>query len=345
MTVTLTPPLNESARDRESVGSHANVQLDSLSQSSFINGISRENIMCMLEVKSEMNLKKRHLYQDVITQLTGPRHLSVTTKKELRQQQIKEYTDDYTSCSTLHGLSYVFDKRHSIRRVVWLFMTVAACGYALHKVYESTVNYLNYPFSTARMRKYVDELEFPAVSFCNLNDMKFSVLNGTKVDEAILDHTKMDQVTAEEYRNITLGAAHKIEEMLVSCTFNGQPCSAKNFTLFYWMQGDLCFTFNSGKSGHNVLSVSGTGIARGLQVILNIQHYEYYRDRMLAGVHLILHGQDETPVRIRGPVIPPGFTTYMQIEKKKVCFSFFYNVWHINVWLTSLLSTLILLDD
>ena len=58
---------------------------------------------------------------------------------------------------------------------------------------------------------------------------------------------------------------------------------------------------------------------------INVQHYDYYRDRSVSGIHLILHGHDETPVRIRGPMIPPGFTTYIQVEKKKV-HSFFIRI-------------------
>lgn len=95
--------------------------------------------------------------------------------------------------------------------------------------------------------RYVDEIEFPAVSFCNLNDMRLSVMEGTMVDRAILDHSILDNVTAEEYRNVTRRAVHKLEEMLVECIFDGQECSHQNFTEFDWMQGDRCFTFNSGK--------------------------------------------------------------------------------------------------
>ena len=116
----------------------------------------------------------------------------------MRQKKIKQHMKDYVDSSSLHGLSYIFDKRHPIRRVVWFIITVAAFGYSMQKVYESTVNHFSYPFSTSRMRIYVDELKFPAVSFCNLNDLKLSILNGTKVDEAILNHTKMAQVSLEE---------------------------------------------------------------------------------------------------------------------------------------------------
>ena len=47
----------------------------------------------------------------------------------------------------------------------------------------------------------------------------------------------------------------RIDEMLVECVFDGKPCSHKNFTEFDWMQGDRCFTFNSGQGEHDILKV------------------------------------------------------------------------------------------
>ena len=187
------------------------------------------------------------------------------------------------------------------------------------KVYESTVNHFSYPFNTARMRQYVNEIEFPAVSFCNTNDMRMSVLNGTKVDLAILNANPEEVgVSGEEYRTMKRLAAHDITEMLVDCEFDGQKCSKENFTEFNWNQGDRCFTFNSGQPGHPKLSVFGPGKRKSLILTINVQHYDYYRGGLIAGIHLILHGQEETPVRMIGPMIAPGYTTYVQIEKKKV---------------------------
>ena len=84
------------------------------------------------------------------------------------------------------------------------------------KVYQSTVNYLDYPFNTARMRRYVDEIEFPAVSFCNLNDMRLSVIEGTLIDAAILDHNLLKNVSGDLYRNVTREAVHRYTSHLGS---------------------------------------------------------------------------------------------------------------------------------
>ena len=95
----------------------------------------------------------------------------------------------------------------------------------------------------------VDSLVFPAISICNLNDMKLSVMNGTQVDKAILamDVRLLQNVTNEEYDHLINTAKHTLPDMLVECIFDGEECSHKNFTTFVRSQGDLCWTFNSGR--------------------------------------------------------------------------------------------------
>ena len=56
------------------------------------------------------------------------------TSEEKRRAKIKEHVDDLTENSSLHGLSYIFDTRHSIRRIIWFLITVIAFCYSMHKV-------------------------------------------------------------------------------------------------------------------------------------------------------------------------------------------------------------------
>ena len=62
----------------------------------------------------------------------------------------------------------------------------------------------------------------------------------------------------------------------------GEPCSYKDFVPFRRSQGDLCFTFNSG-AYNEVRKVRGSGKKRSLELTINIQHYDYYRDGTQAG--------------------------------------------------------------
>ena len=233
--------------------------------------------------------------------------------------------------SSFHGLGHIFDKKRPLCRTIWFVITVAALGYSIHKVYESTVNYFDYPFHTAIMRKYVDKIDFPAVSFCNLNDMRLSIINGTSLDAQLLNITTDNitdiNITREDPLTFPKKAAHRIEEMLVDCKFNGEQCSSLNFSKFYWWQGDTCFTFNSGKQNNSRIHyVSGSGVKKSLILTINIQHYDYYRDRMNAGVRLILHGQDATPVKMNGAMISPGYTAHVKVEKRKVSSLYYFTI-------------------
>ncbi|NP_001296594.1 acid-sensing ion channel 1-like isoform X1 [Hydra vulgaris] len=251
-------------------------------------------------------------------EVTNKDEKNIQTIQDLRNKKIREHISYMIDNSSFHGLSYIFDKRHSVRRTIWFFITIAAFAYAMQKVYESTMNYFSYPFYTVRMRMYVNQIDFPAISFCNLNDIKFSAMNGTIVDDAVVTQNHEANITGEEYRSYNQAARHTLNEMLVDCDFEGKKCSHKNFTEFSWMQGESCFTFNSGKPPHTLLKVKGAGINRSLKLTINVQHYDYYRDKMDSGIRLILHGQDETPVKMSGLTVPPGFTTYIQIEKKTI---------------------------
>ena len=233
-----------------------------------------------------------------------------------RKPLLHEYITKLVETSSMHGIKHAYHITDPFRKLFWVIIIIAALYYAIQKVYQSTTHYLKHPILTARSKRYVDELAFPAVSFCNLNDLRFSVTNGTSLHNAIVEQDP-SLVNAEDYDRITKEGRHLLSEMIVGCKFNGVKCSGDNFTRFDWSQGDQCFTFNSGKDGHPLLRVSGSGKKRALVLTLNVQHYDYY-DLTKSGVHLIIHGQEETPVRMQGPIIPPGFSTYIQVSKKKV---------------------------
>ena len=61
---------------------------------------------------------------------------------------------------------------------------------------------------------------------------------------------------------------YKIEDMLVSCHFNYQPCTFNNFTYFYHQIYGNCYSFNSGTdaNGHDtdILNIDMPGVKYGL---------------------------------------------------------------------------------
>ena len=239
-------------------------------------------------------------------------------EQEYRRRMGREHINELISNSTLHGLHFCFDKRHVIRRICWTLLILVALGLLVQKLYESTTHFFSYPFSTTTTMKYEEEMLFPAVSFCNLNDMRMSAMNGTNLHKAILGKGSIMALDGKEYTETIRHANHRLEDMLVSCVMEGRPCSVKNFTQFNHNQGDRCFTFNSGHLGHKLIKVNNTGLKHSLEMTINIEHYDYYLDTPHSGIHLILHGQDETPVKMQGIMLSTGFVTYIKVTKRKV---------------------------
>ena len=55
-----------------------------------------------------------------------------------------------------------------------------------------------------------------------------------------------------------------------------------------------------------------------LELILNIEHYEYYDDVKEAGMRLIIHDENELPIRKSGIHLSPGYSTYVEVKKTEV---------------------------
>ena len=241
-------------------------------------------------------------------------------KKEKMRSLFRSFLD---SC-TLHGFHYCFTDK-PIRRVIWTLLLLGAFALFFEKCTDSFMNFFQYPFTTTTLLVYEDKLRFPAISVCNYNDARLSKMNGTLMERLFVGKQILgqnvshlqSQITGELMKKTLSNAAHRLEDMVVDCKWNEQPCNYGNFTEFKNAAGDVCYTFNSGKNS-SVASVTNVGENAGLKLVINVQHYEYYYDVVNAGFKVILHDQDETPVKMQGLSVAPGFTTYMELRKKKV---------------------------
>eukprot|EP00794_Sanderia_malayensis_P005607 gene5607-6297_t len=241
-------------------------------------------------------------------------------ERRVRQKKADKYFKSMVRHSTFHGLQFCFKKEHPLRRLFWIVLLLLCNGLLLQKMFESTRHYLSFPFSTTKTVVFEKALEFPAVSLCNLNDMRHSQMIGTKLHEMIKrrDYNFSGQLSGDEYQRTIRTANHKLENMLYDCRMDGRKCTSKDFTLFYHKQGDKCYTFNSGQSGYKVIKVNKLGLQHALELTINIEFWDYYDDAVQSGVHLILHGQEETPVQMQGIVASPGFITYVELKKQKI---------------------------
>ena len=241
-----------------------------------------------------------------------------------KRDKVHDLWISFLDACTLHGFHYCFAGNPPVRRVVWTLLLLGAFALFFEKCTDSIINFFEYPFTTTTLIVYENSLVFPAVSFCNYNDARLSKMNGTLMDQMFVGKT----ILGKNMSHITISgpimsetlekAAHRLDDMIVECVWNkDERCDHRNFTKFTNANGDVCYTFNSGKN-MSALSTMNTGEERGLGLIIDTQHYEYYYDVQNAGLKVILHDQEETPVKMQGLAVSPGFTTYMELRKRKV---------------------------
>ncbi|KAI0207077.1 Degenerin unc-8 [Lamellibrachia satsuma] len=111
-------------------------------------------------------------------------------------------------------------------------------------------------------------------------------------------------------------AGHQLSDMLLSCTWNGRPCNAKNFTYFNNYLYGNCFTFN-GVSNNMNLTTTRSGPLYGLSLKLFVEQFEYLESLSdAAGVRLVVHNQTSMPFpEDDGISISPGTKMFVGLRR------------------------------
>ncbi|XP_038065976.1 acid-sensing ion channel 2-like isoform X1 [Patiria miniata] len=246
----------------------------------------------------------------------------------------KEFGDQ----TTFHGLRYVTNNTyHGIRRLIWLAVVLGMTTWLIINVIRAFLLMYQYPETSSISVNYVPSITFPAVTICNINQFRRDALephtlqllkqvfsrtgarSNTSVD---LTNAKLFPSTdqGDNLTDVTLQAAHRIEDMLLECQWGTESCSHLNFTRRLTDYG-LCHTFNDVPAGERgVLTVRNPGSRNGLYMRLNIQQDLYtFGESTAAGMKVLLHPQGEFPiVKEFAFSITPGFENSVAVRQQTV---------------------------
>uniref|UniRef100_A0A8C6S6Q3 Si:dkey-57c15.1 n=1 Tax=Neogobius melanostomus TaxID=47308 RepID=A0A8C6S6Q3_9GOBI len=166
----------------------------------------------------------------------------------------------FASRSTLHGISHMFTyERMCIKRTLWIVFFLVSLGVLALVCVDRVQFYFQYPHVTKLDEVAAALIQFPAVTFCNLNSFRFSrvtrndlyhagellaLLNGRyeirdthMVEENVLqvlkeradfDNYKPRPFNMREFYDRT---GHDIKDMLLACYYRGAECNAEDFTV------------------------------------------------------------------------------------------------------------------
>ncbi|XP_065510502.1 acid-sensing ion channel 1 isoform X1 [Caloenas nicobarica] len=262
----------------------------------------------------------------------------------------------FASSSTLHGLSHIFSyERLSLKRVVWALCFLGSLALLALVCTNRIQYYFLYPHVTKLDEVAATRLTFPAVTFCNLNEFRFSRVTKNDLYHAgellaLLNNRYEipDTQTADEkqleilqdkanFRNFKPKpfnmlefydrAGHDIREMLLSCFFRGEQCAPEDFKVVFTRYGK-CYTFNAGQDGKPRLITMKGGTGNGLEIMLDIQQDEYLpvwgetdETSFEAGIKVQIHSQDEPPLIDQlGFGVAPGFQTFVSCQEQRLIY-------------------------
>ena len=182
---------------------------------------------------------------------------------------------------------------------VYLFIfTLAASGMASYTVIQVFMSYFAYGVTTTTRTLFETPTLFPKVTICNVNwlttEYAYNFLN--EIDETLstletnfADLSFNDSATLvnniwsntnnANYSEKTLKSlGHNLEDLLLSCSFNGVKCTADDFIWFFDVVYGNCYVFNLGfnRTGNPVKlkESSIAGSYYGLQLGMYTNFYE-----------------------------------------------------------------------
>ncbi|XP_033101245.1 acid-sensing ion channel 1C-like [Anneissia japonica] len=179
----------------------------------------------------------------------------------------------YMENISAHGIPNIKRTQSPIRRLLWVCAFLASFSMCVWQVKSLIYAFLDRQVTTNVDIKSVTVLSFPAVTICNLNNMRRSYME--KQDELVeefqnAEGTQSNQFQLWEDANLDIRedflylidkvtefvaaipyddrviTGHNISDALLSCSFNGYPCLPSNLTYTYNYLYGNCYTFNDG---------------------------------------------------------------------------------------------------
>ena len=270
---------------------------------------------------------------DVIELNGGCRSSSL---KERRRRGVHNTCEQFVAQSTLHGLHYIFEKRPAPQRCIWLILQTTMFALFFWQTLTLTLDYLEYNVTSTTEFVTEQESKFPAVTLCNFNKYRKSVINRTDFHEVLLiknplypskvvvNWTKYANVNDLNMKEFIHKAGHQMEYnqttkkgMLYRCTWRGDVLNHTAFTPVLTDMG-LCYTFNSGKN-MTIRKVDSPGSNFGLHLRMSVEQAEYIGNLAFsAGLRIRIHDPDEPPlVSSLGFAVMPGSHVFASITRRR----------------------------
>lgn len=246
-----------------------------------------------------------------------------------KRKSFRKLLSRFADKTAMQGVGYINSAKSWYSKAIWVSLLLVAMGWMFFHLFYLITQFTDLPVQT-KISLGFNNLQFPAVTLCNMNVVKFSELPTTSVafqslvaltqpsrfkpedripggrkkrfvsefddlgnltdygdyyddpsfrDDAFKDAQKDNLYEVENtFKNLYLAmprgvrvrAGHQIQDMLLSCSFNGFKCFPVNFTLVNTAEYGNCFTIESGN-----FITKNPGPKTGLTLIFYTQNDEF----------------------------------------------------------------------
>jgi hypothetical protein len=241
----------------------------------------------------------------------GSVNMKIEAKQSLREQ-LKDHCDEFLGRSTINGLINIRNNP-LLLKLIWLILFLGSTAFCFFLIVSTVSSYLQFEVITKIKIKQKIPIDFPIVKICDVNSFSteyakrvinehfnasgiqnpFDATNSNKkyMRSAInflrdlLKH-KIIRLSQSEKKKLGMD----FSELLVSCNFGNEECTAANFTWKYDNTDGNCYIFNSGVSSNgskiSTLSSTQSGISNGFRLEVLLPQPELYYMDMVYGLRL-----------------------------------------------------------
>jgi hypothetical protein len=240
--------------------------------------------------------------------------------------------------TTCHGLPNMLRNENNYLIVtMWTISTLIFIGLSSYTFIQSLILFLKYDtINKIEFKTSSEKFLFPVVSVCNLNP--FIKNSSVKLIENVLYDLNITDIVRSEVLDATAGKylnqhftftrflfqsifhnsskeqktqlLSDLNEMILSCRYGPESCSASDFEWFSSFDFGNCYKFKSDKK------VTLPGKTNGLRMELITDQSDSINSLMFSrGVHIFINNQSIDPLRAEGIDISSGYETNIALNK------------------------------
>ncbi|XP_046545335.1 acid-sensing ion channel 3-like [Haliotis rubra] len=226
----------------------------------------------------------------------------------------------------MQGVKQVSDVTSGVlRRLFWFLVICGGLAFTAFNVMKQMQLFLSRPVNVHVDVKLGQTLPFPAVTVCNTNIAKRSVVDMYGLTQELTDTLRYDfqeddsstSVPSTSVNEYYMEFGHNAYDSILWCTWGKEACGHANFTHLVTDSG-LCFTFNA--NGESFIRNSGRQY--GLKLALWVGAEEFTRSRQKTegeGFMITIHSADIPPVIAEtGMAVSPGSQYLFGLEVQEM---------------------------